>query len=215
MDGKKTKHESYGMLAISRTTGSARTLFGSSLKHNNTISIEVHHAEHERHLNGDWYHGYKSIMRVEMSPTQFTDAITGMNTSGVPVTIKYLHGVRIDQPELENTKEQFEKEFKHDVNTILGDTTKALKMAEGKLTAKGTITMATRKELADMLYKIEQDIRDNLPFVEKQFKKQMDKTITEAKGEVEAFFTSRIHALGSEKLVKELEKNGLQVPQLK
>lgn len=206
------QHESFGLLSFCRQSGSKRALFGSSIMHNNTISLKISHADDTRDLNRHHYYGYEKIIEVEMSATQFTDAITNMNTQGTPVTIRQLEGKNMEQTPFEGKVKQFEDEFREDIQEVLGRTGKLMKMVEEKLKAPGTISKATRLELAEELYHIEQDIRANLPFVHKQFNRQMDKTMTEAKGEIEAFFTNAIYALGSEKLVEELENGTLKNP---
>ncbi len=208
------QHESFGLLSFHRQSGADRPLFGSSIMHNNTIVLKVHHADDTRELNRHHYYGYDKIIEIEMSATQFTDAITNMNTMGVPVTIRQLDGSNMESPPFEGKVKQFEDEFKEDIKAVLGQTTRLMKLVENKLKAPGTISKATRLELAEELYHIEQDIRANLPFVHKQFNRQMDKTMTEAKGEIEAFFSSTIHALGSAKLVEELEKGNIRNPLL-
>ena len=76
------------MLSFHRTRSShASALFGSSIKHKDTIRLEISHGELERGLNHDWYHANKCIVECEMSQSQFAEAITSMNMGdGVPVT---------------------------------------------------------------------------------------------------------------------------------
>ena len=50
-----------------------------------------------------------------MSPTQFTDAITNLNASGVPVTITRRDGKTMEHYPLKNTFKEFEDEFNDDV----------------------------------------------------------------------------------------------------
>ena len=45
-----------------------------------------------------------------------------------------------------------------------------------------------------------------MPFVQKSFNKAMDKTVHEAKGEVEAFVMNKVTSLGIEGLEKEMLK---------
>lgn len=206
------KHESFALLSFCRQQGNKRALFGSSIVHNNTITLKISHAEDSRDFNCHHYYGYEEIIEVEMSATQFTDAITNMNTEGVPVTLRYLNGETMEQTPFEGKVSQFEDEFSENIKEVLGRTGKLMKMVEEKLKAPGTISKAVRLEMAEHLYHIEQDIRANLPFVHKQFNHQMDKTMTEAKGEIEAFFTSTIHALGSKKLIEDMENGTLKNP---
>ena len=211
-NGKKEVHESYGMIQMSRITGGTRNLFGSSIGHSNTIALRVHRASVERGLSSYWYRPKETLIEIELSGTQFIDAITNMNTSGTPATIRHVGVERMkDCPQM-HVKKEFENELSADIKRVLENTTKMMKLVEGKLKAPGTIKKADRLELAGVIYKIEQDIRDNIHFVYRQFNKQMDKSVTEAKGEVEAFFTHKIHSLGSKKLVEELEAGTIKNP---
>ena len=216
MSKEKTRtHESYGMLSMSRVTSNKGTvLFGSSLAHSNTIRLRIKRAEEKRHLNSFWYHGREELIEIEMSPTQFTDAITNMNTEGVPVTIRYVNGKEVEPPPYENIFDTFNEEFTDDISEILGDTCKIMKKVEEELKAPGTISKKKRLELAGLLFKVEQDIRANLPFVHKQFLRQVSKSISEAKGAIEAFFSNTIYRLGSEKMKKELEEGKIVPPKI-
>jgi len=206
------EHESYGMIQISRVSGSKRNLFGSSICHSNTIALRIHKASVKRNLSSYWYHPKDTIVEIELSNTQFIDAMTNMNTSGTPATIRYIQGERTEDCPHENVKKVFEEELSNDIESVLSNTRKMMKLVETKLKAPGTMKKSDRLELAGILYKVEQDIRDNIHFVYRQFNKQMDKSITEAKGEIESFFTSTIHSLGSKELVKKLEDGSLINP---
>ncbi len=87
----KTTHPSYGTLLFNRAYGGEETaLFGSSIRHRDTITMELHHADITRGLSNDWIHGNKLVAKVEMSYSQFAEAITSFGRgSGVPITIRY------------------------------------------------------------------------------------------------------------------------------
>jgi hypothetical protein len=205
---KDNKHPSYGMLSISRVSGPKTSLFGSLITHSNTIVLRISTASERRNHNNTWYHTDNNIVEIEMSPTQFSEVITNINTQGVPVTIRKVQGEVIEPCPYVNMKELFEKEFQSDIRKVLSNTLKLMKQVEDKLLATGTLKKADRVEMAELLYHIEQDIRANMPFVQEQFNKQVDKATLQAKSELEAFFTSKIYSLGSKKLVEELEKKG-------
>lgn len=95
MKEEKFRHESYGNLNIYRSTGSKRALFGSDLKQGNTINLEISLSELTRGISNDWYYPYEKLIQIEMSPVQFAEAITNMNTSGVPCTIKMFNGKKL------------------------------------------------------------------------------------------------------------------------
>ncbi len=208
------EHESFGMISIHRVQSRGTPLFGSSLIQQNLISIKVTRADDTRHLNKHWYHPKEILVEFDLSPTQFIDAMTNMNTTGVPCTLRNVGGERMEECPHEDVFDTFHSELKEDIKEVLGRTGKLMKLVEEKLKAPGTISKATRLELAEHLYHIEQDIRANLPFVYKQFNRQMDKSVSEAKGEIEAFFTQTIHNLGSKELVRLLDAGELQHPLL-
>lgn len=207
-------HPSYGIISFHRAQVHDMVLFGSSIRQNNIITLEIYEAEDTRDLNRHWYHSRRKLIEIVLSPTQFTDAITAMNSGGVPCTIRYKDYEYVDPCPYENVRKTFQEEFKSDIQKVLGRTQKVMKMVEEKLKAPGTLKKADRVKMAEHLYHIEQDIRANMPFVQQQFDKQMDQTVTEAKGEIEAFFSSTIHALGSEKLIELLETGEIKHPMI-
>lgn len=195
-------HPSYGMIEISRVNCSpSKPLFGSSILHSNTIEITIKEADVDRHLNRDWYSGRNNIVTVEMSYSQFTQAIMSLNTSGTPVTIKKINNVQVEQETiLESKKDLFEKEFQSKINRIFDNSTKSVSLASEYIQQQKPLNKTQKQELYDLLYKINQDLKENLKFVVSSFKEQMDKTITESHGEIEAFFDMKIQALGLDAL---------------
>lgn len=203
-EGKKESHPSYALLSFSRSSrgGSGTNLFGSSIKHNETIRMEVKPATIERSLNTDWYLPTgREYLEVEMSYSQFAEAITSMNMgSGVPVTLRYLEGKSIPDPSFENKRQQFENEVKERMNILEGKLKKLTSDSEELLVNKKSLNKGDRETILNQIKSLQQEIRANLPFIMNMFNEQMDKTVNEAKGEIEAFTQNKIHSLGLEKL---------------
>lgn len=91
---EKKQHPSYGMIRFARSSigGSGTALFGSSIMHNNVIRLSISKGMMEREGNEDWFLAGTDIndmiVEVEMSYTQFAEAITSLNIGeGIPVTI--------------------------------------------------------------------------------------------------------------------------------
>lgn len=205
-NGMGEEHESFGLIEISRVTSNIhQNLFGSSIKHNNTIRIEIKPAKRIRDLSADWYHSRGiPYIEVEMSPTQFAEAITTLNHSpGIPVTVRYINGKRLEPCPDVNKRQQFENEFKKDMEDIRIKLDKLTKEATEILSSKKNITIAERNLILNQINNIKQEIGSNLPFVNSQFNEQMDKTVLEAKGETEAFFINKINQLGLTELKKQ------------
>jgi hypothetical protein len=201
---RKESHPSYALLSFTRSSrgGSGTTLFGSSIKHNETIRMEVKPATVERNLNTDWYYSTgRDYIEVEMSYSQFAEAITSMNMgSGIPVTLRYLDGKQVPDPVFENKRLQFENEVKEKMNVLGNKLSKLTVEAEDILTNKKSLNKGDREVILKQIKNLQQEIRSNIPFIQSMFNEQMDKTVNEAKGEIEAFTQNKIHSLGIEKL---------------
>lgn len=198
MFGEKKTHESFGLLSFSRITGGNENLFGSSIKHNEKIQIEIKPASVSRHLNRDWYSSNgKTYIQAEMSYSQFAEAISSMNMGeGVPITFSRINGKGIDRPEIENKRMQFENEFKKSMENLTERLGKLTETAEDILTNKKTISKGDRDTILNDLKMLHQQVYSNLPFVQSSFNEQMDKTVSEAKGEIEAFTMRKVNELG-------------------
>lgn len=202
-NNEKETHPSYALLSFSRISrGKGAPLFGSSIEHSETIRMEVKPAKIERSLNTDWiYDNGREYLEVEMSYSQFAEAISSMNMgSGVPVTLRYLNGKQIEDPQFVNKRLQFEQEIKERMKVMDNKLAKLTENAHEILTNKKSINKGDREIIANQIASLRQEIRSNLPFVMSMFNEQMDKTVMEAKGEIEAFTQHKIHALGLEKL---------------
>lgn len=199
MERKIIEHESYAMLGISRVSSSkGRNLFGSSIKHNNTIVLRIKPAKVERELNRDLYYSTKvPYIEVEMSYSQFAEAITSLNCGdGVPVTLTYLDGKYIEKCPQVDKRREFEEEFQKNM-FILSDSLKKLtEQAEALLTDKKAPTKADKEAILNGIKMLRQELESNIPFIQKSFNEQMDRTVREAKGEVEGFVMDRIISSG-------------------
>ena len=208
--GERQDHESYGMLAFHRVScSSAQPLFGSSIKHRNTVRLTLKTGHVRRSLNEDWYFGDKTLFEVEMSATQFADLITSLNQGdGVPVTVRYtrvgdFH--ECEKPPFIDRGELHKAEFKEHLEDVYATSKKLIKDMEEKFDKK-TLTKADKKEILSMLNRISMNIGCNQDFQIRQFDRQMERSSTEAKGEIEAFFQNKINQIAQQALVENPEK---------
>ena len=163
--GKTEHHESYGLLHFARAQTTPVNLFGSSIDHQNIVIMEITEASNRRALSNDWYTPGKVILRAVMSPSQFADAITSLNTgTGIPITLELVAGDPEDRepPPRQNVRETFESE----ASEKLGKTMEMLNQA---------IENATRVRDRKNLESIKQQLVNSIPFLETQFQKQMEK----------------------------------------
>lgn len=208
MELNEQKHPSYGMAQFSRVTGGSRTMFGSNLKHSNTIILRVSTGSVSRKLNQDWYLSDKRIVEVEFSQTQFAELLTSMNYgSGVPCTIRYNNGYIEEKPPARNPKTEYNNEFKQTLDKISKDMEES-QMIVDRLLEQGSLKKTDRELLKCHILKLKQFFNSNSNFIYKQFAESVDNTISAGKAELDAFLTHGIQKLGLESLQKLNGDNG-------
>jgi len=207
--GVKETHPCYGMIGLNRQTHPGGTiLFGSSIPHSNVFSLTIRPASKYRNLNSDRYYGERNPhIEVLISGTQLIDLITSPNMGdGIPCTIHRLNGEKIDDCPDTNQRKKFEDEFDATVKEATQQAMELEVQIAELLERKGTIKKADKEELRRMVGAVVSKLRSTVPFIQSQFNEAIDRTVTEAKGEVEGFFTSKVEALGLEALKDQLEQ---------
>lgn len=202
----KDKHKSYGTLQISRVHHSEPVpLFGSSIKHGETVRLRINEAEAKRSSNNDWIMGQGPYIEVEMSLTQFSEAITSLNIgSGTPCTVRWIRNEgQIEACPFVDKRATFEDEMKEKVNQVGEELKKTLELTKALFSEKKPLTKAQKDEILNALTATEMNLNANLPFIYKQFNHQMDKTVLEAKGEVEGFIQNKLTDLAMKGLKEE------------
>lgn len=201
-------HESYGVIQISRTSGSTGKLFGSHLENQgHYFSLRIMQAEVIHDLSRDWYYPQDQIVEIHMTAAQFAEAITTHNSgSGVPCTIHRVLGDQMEPvpQQTETEAKKIRSEFKGKVREL------AEKLVDGSkkvndLLEKKSLSAADKETIRWVLGKAIQDVRDNLPFVVESFQESAEKIVTQAKAEVDAFLSLGVQRLGMEALQNRLE----------
>lgn len=189
--GDTYEHPAFGCVAISRVSGGTGNLFMSNVKHDHFVALRVMRAKMARSHYQDQHYAQDPIVEVNMSMVQFAELMAGMNTgSGVPCTISRIEKKGVPGINLENTNRRFAKEvddrFKElakQIDTITNSTREALTAAKVPVSKQGAILSP--------LAKLEQDLRSNIPFMQKQFAETMEGIVSEAKSVIESYATER------------------------
>lgn len=64
--GDREDHPSYAMMSVSKVSSNVgMPLFGSSIKHRDTIKLTIKRGHVRRRLNQDWYYGNERLIEVE------------------------------------------------------------------------------------------------------------------------------------------------------
>lgn len=198
------KHPAYGMLNFSRCQCSGGlSLFGSSIKHSDYISLKIRHAEMKRG-SYDRYYGNDTIVECRMSYTQFAQAISAMNQEpGIPVTLDYVKGEG-EKPgcDFENKRIQLKDEFdKHIHDTSVAS--KALRdEVRELLDGKKPLNKSEKAMILARLDKICQNMDENTAYIAHCFDEHVEDTITEAKAEIEAFVQSKMLSIANQTIVE-------------
>lgn len=200
------EHPAFGLISISRRYRGDSTLFGSSIEHDNVISLTVKHAINKRALSNDWYYGKGKIVEVEMSLSQFSECITSMNVGdGIPCTIRYTEkDGNIPRIERNPSKQQqFMEEFVKTIERAMETAQQQIDELQVSLDSKKNFGVKDKTEMMSKLMKIKQEIGCNLDYCANAFAEQMDKTVTEGKGEIEAFYQNKLNSLALSALAEQ------------
>lgn len=205
MFDKKIQHPSFGIINIVRGTCSeSMNLFGSSIKQRAFIQLEIHKASLCRELNQDnIFPEGVPIISVYLSPSQFADAITSINSGGTPCTINFMEGHEVAKPILESKRVQFDAEFEAKMHEVANKTNEYYAKINDLLN-KSSLGKRDREEILKQLGLLKQQIASNIPFIKEQFTQQMDETVIEAKTEISAFVDEKLKRLGLQGFKKEL-----------
>lgn len=215
------EHESYGVLEISRVTCTPpNPLFGSSIKHGNLIVMQIKKADRRREFQKDFIMGKDTLVEIQMSASQFADAITSLNIGqGTPVTINFVKGDKWDETKRRFREPPPETDFKAQAQGELNDEMKVIgerilelaKDAKEILKRKGsTIKVDEKEKLFNDLMFIVQEIQNNIPFAHHCFTEAVERTVTEARAELDAAYQTARERLGD----KALQAHKMDVPLL-
>lgn len=194
------QHPSYGTLRFSRFSGKS-DFFCVEPTLDGGITIEIHQAKVDRHLNRDWVHQEEMIIRARMSSYQFAEAITNLNRGeGVPITLEYVHGMNVDPYQaMPHERKKFDGEIKSTVQSV-SDKVDALKQELNALQQKGKAGKKELDTLAVKLASVERVFSDSMPFIESSFQEILDKQTHKAKVEFSAWLDNQVHKHGLESL---------------
>lgn len=214
MEKKVYTHPSYAVITSSRISrGENHAMFGSSLKTNHPIRIQIQPAELHRDLNHDWIHSHRlPYIEVELSEGQWAQFVSSMNVGeGTPCTIKFLNGKTIDDPPFLNKVIEFQNEFKEKMYNIANEMQKIVKDTVELLETKKNLNKTDRDIMLRQLEGLVMNIKNNMPFIAESFGDQMEKTVEEAKNQINTHYQNIIVKTGMDKIA---ELQSMHVPQI-
>lgn len=201
--GTKFAHPAYGMISCSRRQGGDQTLFGSELKHNHSIAINIMTATQNRECSTDWNFGRDQVVEVMLSEHQWSQFVSSMNTTGVPCTFRH----KPKYPDVEWAPEIL-SDSKHEILTNeLEDEGRRLTAGMEKIRQKmvameegKTIKKTEFRELSKQLDRAISGVIRGMKFRVDQHKEVMEKNVHAAKSDVEGYVGDMVMKLGIESL---------------
>lgn len=186
------EHPAYGVVTIHKIHGT-HMLFGSDFEHQACLELRVRNASHVRRLSSDWYHGNREIVSIKLTFAQWASLLSSMNMGdGVPCTIEHVAGeYRPYLPPPVSNSDRFKSEH----TETLQDAIRELNELEA-LTDNPKIPAGIRSELRLKVQKARQEIKDNLGFVETQFNRDVEKSLSKAKLEIDSYIGMAIEKVG-------------------
>jgi len=201
---ERIEHPSFGLIGFSRASSTPRkSLFGSSIEHRSFVQLEIHSAVLERSSHRDWVFEKKLLFAVNLSTTQFAEAITSMNRSGIPCTISFMDGHRVKETEVKSKRLQYDEDFEKYATKIASENNEFI-INIGEILSKKHIGKRDRAEILKQLDMLQMQIISNIPFLKKEFTAQMEKTVLEAKNDFEALVDDKLRSVGLLKFKEEL-----------
>lgn len=186
------EHPSYGTLSISKVTKShAAPCFGSPILVNSVIHLSLCTAKISRSLHNDNIYANEEIVRVEMTPQQFSDMLTSPNSgSGTPVTITRLLGKGVEDTPFVSKLEQFQGELKEKIKGI-NHKTKTLTEEFTELIERSKLAKKEKEYMLKLLDSLNMEVESNLPFLTSQLGEEMDKVVGEAKSAINSYLETQ------------------------
>jgi hypothetical protein len=194
----KETHPAFGMIGIARVSCTpGQVLFGSAVKHGNFLELTIKEAERNASNSKDWFFARRELIKVAISGTQLGDLLTSMNVGdGVPCTITRFNGEgRPPIEEFSTIQQEAQQQMKEQLDRLFEASKQTLEKAKA-VVEKGAPKKADREELLSLLTQLSYGIGSNLDFAGRCFDEKVEKMVTQAKGEVETFISSKIYSAG-------------------
>lgn len=198
---QKISHPAYGLISVTRPSGGRKEMFGSDLRHDNTVTIRIANAIEERSLGRSWYYEKGKILELDMTEAQWAKFVSSHGMSGTPVTLRYIREEgEIPGIESQNSKADYsEKEFERVIKNNMQYAQDALNEVKD-LIVKGKAGKKDLENLEKVLWCIVERFPDSAAFAVKAFKEETEEMVEGAKIEIEASLSALVQNTGIEAL---------------
>ncbi len=116
--------------------------------------------------------------------------------TGTPATLYHIKGEKMPESPFMGKVEQHSKEFANRMSDLSSKLELKMQTAKTILDSGKNIGKKEKEALMNIFSSFIQEMGSNIPFCEQQFVEQMDKTIHEAKMQIDQHMKNTAHSLG-------------------
>ena len=149
---------------------------------------------------------------MEMSYTQFAEAITSLNIGeGIPVTITKVNGTFVEPCPYSDRQKVMRREVDEATRDLVRQLEKRSEEIEKLLDEKRVLSREDRRNIVSTLKNVRQELKSNIPYLQKLFAEQMDKTVTEAKGEFETYLQNKMNSIALAAISEQMKQEEISL----
>lgn len=204
IDQENHDHPSYCMVSFSRCHSSRPVEFvGSMVKSNSYIELRIKRAVQQRNVSKTWFFEKEPIVELRLSPNQFSELLTNMNSSGVPGTLEYVNGEGYAKGEHVPPPPRIEEIELHE-QEIIEEIEKQKMILQELIDYAGTLKI-TKKEkeiFKSICWRLQNSVFSNIPFILKSVNNVIQKTVIDAKSCIDSFYQGILVKLGMKAIEK-------------
>ena len=184
---KTYKHNSYGMIQLTRFQGGTPEFYGSNAKWNGGVELTITGSEVNRSDGKDKYYSTEMICRVRLTTVQLAEMLFNSNyNDGIPCTIIYTkQDGYIDYKPLPSLEEK----ILDDIENISIKKSNAYKAMVKQITELAN-NKKISKQVAESLLSSLSPLADSSDFYKNQMKKEVENLVNEAKQSVSEYLAS-------------------------
>lgn len=195
---KRINHPAFGIISAARVSGGHSALFDSDFTHQHYMTLTIKTASVRRDLSNNWNFGGEELIEIAMSESQWATFVSSLNVgSGTPCTLRHVCGEY--RPQLPNPDAP-SKQFKEELCKSMSAMQDELKSLAASLKSEGAIGKKRANELSENLSRLAERFSSNVTFVANQFDEHVERTIENAKIEVNAYANNLVTKTGIDAL---------------
>jgi len=205
-DYKQTKHPAFGVLSMSSTQSSGSRLFDAPGKQRSFLSFTLQTAEVVDHDGHTLISSAREpvVAQWEMTANQFFELLTRGNfNSGVPCTLRYVHGERT--PEIPPMPDDLEQVATSAADRGPSETERILREIIKDLSEQKTLGVRALQELVQKLNRALGASTRDKRFWREQMREAATTLRVKVAGEVRSRLDAWLAALGAQQLRSQLE----------